>query len=657
VCSFHKIRFLRFCVQTGNQAVLPVKTTVTRIENSRIHDINRTACASVAIYGNDNNRHIKNNRDTTMKAGKIIVLLGFIAAIAAFFLLGGQKYLSFEYVKAQQAAFQQYYQANQAKTIAIYFVAYVVITALSLPAAAVITLVGGAIFGVVVGSIVVSFASTLGATIAFLASRFVLRDSIESKFGSWLKGINEGLERDGPFYLFTIRMIPAIPFFVVNLVFGLTKIKTWTFYWVSQVGMLLGTIVFVNAGTQLAKLESAKGIFSPSIIGAFTFLAILPFITRKIIDIFKSRKVYAKWNHLKPKSFDYNMVVIGAGSAGLVTSLIAGAVKAKVMLVERHKRGGDCLNTGCVPSKALVRSAKMMSHIRRADEFGVAGATGKVDFRAVMERIQGIIKTIEPHDSAERFATLGVDNMAGEARITSPWHVEVTKEDGSKTILTTKTIVIAAGARPFVPPIPGLQEAGVLTSDTLWELREQPKRLVVLGGGPIGSEMTQAFARLGTHVTQVEMAPRIMVREDEEVSQFVQERFKAEGVDVRVNHKAKQVVVENGEKALICEFESKDVRIPFDAILCAVGRVANTTGYGLEELGIGTSKTRTVEANEFLQTVYPQHLGSGRRGGAVSIHPHGSASSLVRGGEWPVWHLQARQGRLFRGALGYLCGA
>jgi pyruvate/2-oxoglutarate dehydrogenase complex dihydrolipoamide dehydrogenase (E3) component/uncharacterized membrane protein YdjX (TVP38/TMEM64 family) len=546
-----------------------------------------------------------------VKSGKIIVLVLFAALIGAFFAFGGTQYLSFDYIKSQQAAFQAYYQANQAKTIAIYFVAYVVITALSLPAAAVITLLGGAIFGVVVGSVVVSFASSLGATVAFLAARFVLRDSIESKFGSWLKGINEGLERDGPFYLFTIRMIPAVPFFVVNLVFGLTKIKTWTFYWVSQVGMFLGTVVFVNAGTQLAKLDSAKGIFSPSIIGAFVFLAVLPMITKWIIGLIKARKVYAKWNHLKPKSFDHNMVVIGAGSAGLVTALIAGAVKAKVMLIEKHRRGGDCLNTGCVPSKALIRSAKFVSHVQRAQEFGMSEASTKVDFRAVMERVQRIIKTIEPHDSAERFETLGVSNMAGSAKITSPWHVEVTEESGKKTVLTTKSIVIAAGARPFVPPIPGLVEAGCLTSDNLWELREQPKRLVVLGGGPIGSEMTQAFARLGTQVTQVEMAPRIMIREDEEVSQFVMARFKAEGIDVRVNHKAKQVVVENGDKFLICEADGKDVKIGFDAILCAVGRVANTTGYGLEELGIPTSKTRTVEANEYLQTMYPNILAAG----------------------------------------------
>jgi len=312
----------------------------------------------------------------------------------------------------------------------------------------------------------------------------------------------------------------------------------------------------------------------------------------------------------KPRRFDRNLVVIGGGSAGLVTAYIAAAVKAKVTLIEKHKLGGDCLNTGCVPSKALIRSAKLLSHMARSREFGIKEARADFDFAEVMERVQRVIQTVEPHDSVERYTGLGVDVIAGSARIVSPWEVEIARNGGaSRERLTTRSIVIAAGARPFVPPIPGIDQVGYLTSDTVWNLRELPKRLVVLGGGPIGSELTQAFARFGAQVTQVEMAPRIMLREDPEVSELVTRRFRAEGIDVRVDHRAKEFVIEDGEKVLIAEHAGEDVRIPFDALLVAVGRAPNLTGYGLEELGIATN--RVVETNAFLQTRYPNIYAAG----------------------------------------------
>ena len=338
-------------------------------------------------------------------------------------------------------------------------------------------------------------------------------------------------------------------------------------------------------------------------------LGIFPLIAKKIIDSVKAKKIYAKWAEKKPSHYDRNVVVIGAGSAGLVTSYIAAAVKAKVTLVERHQMGGDCLNTGCVPSKALIRSAKLLNHISRAKEFGITSASATWDFAEVMERVQRVVNEIEPHDSVARYSSLGVDCMKGSAKIMSPWEVEITRDDGSKQKLTTKNIVIAAGARPFVPPIPGLIDIKPLTSDNIWAIRTLPKRLVVLGGGPIGSELTQCFARFGSQVTQVEMLPRIMIREDAEVSAMVKAKFEAEGVTVLVNHKAKQVVVESGEKFLIVEHEGQEKRIAFDEILCAVGRIANTKGYGLEELGIPAQ--RVVETNEYLETIYPNIFACG----------------------------------------------
>lgn len=543
-----------------------------------------------------------------MKRSRLGLIILIVIAIAAFFAFDLGRFLTLEFFKSQQAAIDAYFTANPLQTAAIFFVIYVTVTGLSLPGAALMTLVAGAIFGLLWGTVIVSFASSIGATLAFLASRFLFREAIQTRFSANLRTVNDGMERDGAFYLFALRLVPAFPFFVINLVMGLTPIRTGSFYWVSQIGMLAGTIVYVNAGTQLARIESLSGILSPTLIISFALLGVFPLIARWIVNAIKARKVYAKWR--RPASFERNLVVIGAGSAGLVSAYIAAAVKAKVTLVEKHRMGGDCLNTGCVPSKALLKSARLLSQIRRAPEYGLKSASADFDFRDVMERVQRVVKTVEPHDSVERYTGLGVECIEGEAKITSPWTVEIKTPAGVRT-LTTRAIIIAAGARPFVPPIPGIEETGYLTSDTVWKIRDLPKRLIVLGGGPIGSELTQAFARLGSQVTQVEMLPRILIREDPEISELVMAQFRKEGIRVLVNHKAKEFTIENGEKILIAEHEGQDVRIPFDELLCAVGRVANTSGYGLEELGIPTTRTRTVDTNEYLQTVYPNIYACG----------------------------------------------
>ena len=542
---------------------------------------------------------------------KIALLAVIAVAIGAYFYFGLGRFLSLDGFKAQQATLSALVTAHPWQSALAFFTAYVAVAALSLPGAAIMTLMGGAIFGFSKGLVLVSFASAIGATLAFLSSRFLLRDWVQAKFGERLKSINDGVERDGPFYLFALRLVPLFPFFVVNLLMGLTSIKIWPFYWVSQLGMLAGTAVFVNAGTQLAQISSLKGIISPAILGSFALLGIFPIVAKKILDVFKRRKVYARFANVKPKSFDRNVIVIGAGSAGLVTSYIAAAVKAKVTLIEKHKMGGDCLNTGCVPSKALIKSAKLLSNMKRAEEFGFKSATAEWNFSDVMERVQRVIREIEPHDSISRYTELGVECLTGTAMIVSPWAVEFTGSDGAKKIITSKNIVIAAGAQPLVPPIPGLANCGYLTSDTLWGMRELPKRLVVLGGGPIGSELTQCFARFGSQVSQIEMAPRILMREDPEVSELVTKAFQKDGVVVLTGHKAKQVAIENGQKILICEHDGVDVRVPFDQILVAVGRTANVTGYGLEALGIPTRPNKTVETNEYLQTLYPNIYACG----------------------------------------------
>ena len=542
-----------------------------------------------------------------MSLRKVLFVIVIGVVVVLYFALDLGRYFSLDAFRSQQAAFENWRAAQPLTAALLFFLAYVAVTGLSLPGAVVMTLAGGAIFGLLWGTILISFASSMGATLAFLASRFLLRDWVQSRFGERLRAINLGVEREGGFYLFTLRLVPVFPFFMINLLMGLTPMRAVTFYWVSQVGMLAGTLVYVNAGTQLAGISGLSGILSPGLIASFALLGIFPLIAKKIVDLIKARQVYARWT--KPARFDRNIIVIGGGSAGLVTAYIAAAVKAKVTLIEKHKLGGDCLNTGCVPSKALIRSAKFLSHVSRAKELGCRSASADFSFADVMERVQRVIRQVEPHDSVERYTGFGVDVIEGRAKLVSPWEVEVTHTSGATERLSTRSIVIAAGARPFVPPIPGIEEVGYLTSDTVWDLRELPRRLVVLGGGPIGCELTQAFARLGATVTQVEMLPRLMIREDPEVSDLVAARFRAEGIDVLLNHKAKAFAVENGEKILIAEHEGRELRIPFDAVLVAVGRVANLKGYGLEEVGV--SATRTVDTNDFLQTNYPNIYAAG----------------------------------------------
>lgn len=533
-----------------------------------------------------------------MKNKKVLFAI-VIALVAAFFIFDLGRFLSLDYLKSQQAALADLYSNRPFTVIASFFAIYVAATALSLPGAAILTLGAGAIFGLFTGTLIVSFASSIGATLAFLVSRFLLRDSIESKFGDKLQTFNDNIDKDGAFYLFTVRLVPVFPFFLVNLVMGLTKLKTGVFYLVSQLGMLAGTIVFVNAGTQLAKIDSLSGIVSPKILFSFALLGIFPLIAKKVIDIVKARKVYA--DHPKPESYDRDIVVIGAGAGGLVSSYIGAAVKARVTLIERHKMGGDCLNFGCVPSKALIRSAKLMDSIKHSTRYGVEKATGEIDFAKTMGRVHEVIKKIEPHDSIERYTNLGVDVITGDAKITSPWTVEV-----NGTTLTTRNIIIATGAQPFVPPIPGLDKVDYLTSDNLWNITSLPKRLVVLGGGPIGSELTQAFTRLGSEVWQIEMVDRIMNREDPEISEMIKQKFIEDGVHVMIDTKAVGVEVDNnGEKHLICEHDGEQISIAFDQIIIAVGRSARSKGFGLEELDISTRKNGTIEVNEFLQTRFP----------------------------------------------------
>jgi len=556
-----------------------------------------------------------------MRLRQTLLLFLLAVAIGSFVAFDLGRFLSFEQLKASQSSFAQWHVQQPLVVAMAYFMVYVLATALSFPGATIITLAGGAIFGLWQGLVMVSFASTIGATLAFLASRFLLRDWVQVRFGQRLAAINAGVDKEGSLYLFTLRLIPVVPFFLINLLMGLTRMKTLTFYGVSQLGMLAGTAVYVNAGTQLAQLDSPAGILSPALLGSFVLLGIFPLLARRVVAAVRKRQVYARWAAQRPARFDRNLIVIGGGAGGLVSAYIAAAVNAKVTLIEAHKMGGDCLNYGCVPSKALIKSAKIAHQMRHASRYGLSDGVPAFSFKAVMQRVHDVIKAIEPHDSVERYTGLGVQVLQGYGKLINPWTVEVVLNNSStepqgtpkRVRLTARSIVIAAGARPFVPPLPGLQEVGYVTSDTLWDafsrLDAVPPRLLVLGGGPVGCELAQSFARLGSQVTQVEMSACIMAREDLEVSEFVKAALQADGVTVLTGHQALRCELVNGEKTLVAEHAGVQKSIVFDQLLCAVGRVARLQGYGLEELGIPTDST--IETNEYLQTIYPNIYAAG----------------------------------------------
>ena len=542
-----------------------------------------------------------------MSFGKVGLLAFLVAAIAAFFVFDLGNYLTLDSLKARQADLATLLDNRPLLIIGGFFLLYVATTALSLPGAVILTLAAGAIFGLWLGTLIVSFASAIGASLAFLSSRYILRGWVKARFGKRVAAIDRGIEKDGASYLLTLRLIPAFPFFLINLAMGLTTMRLVTFYFVSQIGMLPGTVIFVNAGTRLAAIDSPGDVLSPALIGSFVLLGLFPLIAKFVVGLVKRRRVYRPYR--RPRSFDRNLVVIGAGAGGLVTAYIAAAVRAKVTLVEAGTMGGDCLNTGCVPSKALIRSARLAHDMRHAGEYGLASATPRVDFKAVMARIRSVIATIAPADSVERYTKLGVDVRLGHATIVDPWTVEIADREGGTQRFTTRSIVIAAGAEPFVPDIPGLAESGYLTSDTMWDAlaaRDSvPERLTIVGGGPIGTEMAQAFARLGSAVTLVEAGPRILPNEDAEVSAFITDILRGEGVDVRTGNEA----VRCEGKSLIVKFGDEETAVAFDDLIVAVGRKARLSGYGLEELGIETGKTLIVD--ETLKTLYPNIFAVG----------------------------------------------
>ncbi|MGY3806989.1 FAD-dependent oxidoreductase [Aeromonas veronii] len=544
-----------------------------------------------------------------MNRTRLLLALVMGSLIGTFFALDLGRYLTLDALQAQQAAVAQWVDSHFVSASLLFVLIYVLSTALSLPGASLLTLGGSAVFGVAWGLLLVSFASTLGATLAFLSARFLLRDWVEQRFGDKLATFQSGMAKEGAFYLLSLRLIPIFPFFLVNLLMGLTPIRVSTYYWVSQLGMLPGTFVYVLAGSELGQLTSTGNILSPGLMVALTLLGLMPWLVKKLTAKLALHRLLSPYR--KPARYDYNLLVIGAGAGGLVTSYIAAAVKAKVALIEKHKMGGDCLNSGCVPSKALIRSARFAAEQRKADELGFSPSHSRADFAAVMERVAEVIKEVEPHDSIERYQGLGVECIEGEARLVSPWEVEV---NGQR--LASRHIVIATGARPLVPKLPGLDQVPCLTSDSLWQLRTPPRRLLVLGGGPIGCELAQSFALLGIPVTLVELSEQLLPREDSEVADALAGQMSRDGVQLLTGWRAERadyLPTAKGDLPIRLQLRRGDETqvVEGDQLLLALGRVANVSGFGLEELGVELAPRGTIAVDGFLATNFPSILAVG----------------------------------------------
>ncbi|WP_429134763.1 FAD-dependent oxidoreductase [Aeromonas veronii] len=544
-----------------------------------------------------------------MNRTRLLLALVMGSLIGTFFALDLGRYLTLDALQAQQAAVAQWVDSHFVSASLLFVLIYVLSTALSLPGASLLTLGGSAVFGVAWGLLLVSFASTIGATLAFLSARFLLRDWVTARFGDKLATFQSGMAKEGAFYLLSLRLIPIFPFFLVNLLMGLTPIRVSTYYWVSQLGMLPGTFVYVLAGSELGQLTSTGNILSPGLMVALTLLGLMPWLVKKLTAKLALLRLLSPYR--KPARYDYNLLVIGAGAGGLVTSYIAAAVKAKVALIEKHKMGGDCLNSGCVPSKALIRSARFAAEQRKADELGFSQSHSRADFAAVMERVAEVIKKAEPHDSIERYQGLGVECIEGEARLVSPWEVEV---NGQR--LASRHIVIATGARPLVPKLPGLDQVPYLTSDSLWQLRTPPRRLLVLGGGPIGCELAQSFALLGIPVTLMELSEQLLPREDSEVADALAGQMSRDGVQLLTGWRAERadyLPAVEGELPIRLQLRRGDETqvVEGDQLLLALGRVANVSGFGLEALGVELAPRGTLAVDGFLATNFPSILAVG----------------------------------------------
>jgi len=530
---------------------------------------------------------------------------------------------------------------------------YVLAAVLFLPGS-VITLGAGFLFGVPTGLLTVWLGANLGAFAAFLVGRTIAREWIAQKVKGNAKfaAIDEELAREGFKVVLLLRLSPVFPFDILNYALGLTKVSFRNYALASVLGMLPGTLMYVYFGSAARSLaEVATGNVEGGLAGQVFFwiglaatIAVALVVTRIARNSLRGAEALAHqvsvttdelvtspadekikvdpndrhnmelvsnvhppgWVNPEPAK-RYNLVVIGAGTAGLVTAAGAAGLGAKVALVERHLMGGDCLNYGCVPSKALIRSSRVSAEIRTAKNYGIEVPEGaSPNFPAVMERLRKTRAGISHHDSAQRFKELGVDVFLGHARLTGPTSLEV----GGK-ILHFKKAVIATGARAVHLPIKGLGEAGFLTNETVFSLTERPSRLAVIGGGPIGCEMAQAFHRLGSQVVLFHNNDHILDREDSAAAEIIQNRFVREGIRLILNSDLKEVETVDGEKVVRFEVDGVRDSIAVNEILVGVGRAPNVEDLDLKAAGVQYDTRRGVFVDDHLRTTNPAIFAAG----------------------------------------------
>lgn len=544
---------------------------------------------------------------------KYLILFLLILILILYYLFFPKEYLSLAFVKENINSIKNYVNYNYTTSALSYLIIYSLSSALAIPSALILTLSSGILFGLVPGILLTSLGSTLGAVLAFLISRYLFLDLFKSKFRNQYEQMDKEIKKNGNLHLLTLRLVPIFPFWLVNLLMGLSEISLWRYLFISFAGMIPATIVYVYAGLSLSSISELRDVISPSIFFSLLLLSILPYVLRAVVNYYLKKKLYRHYK--KPRAFDYNLIIIGGGSAGLVTTFIARILKAKVAIIEKEKMGGDCLNTGCVPSKSLIKIAKIISYGKTPSSWGLKNINIDFSFEDIMNKIHSIIKEIEPHDSIVRYTQLGAECFLGQAQILSPWEVQI----GEK-IISAKYLVIATGARPIIPQIPGIESISPLTSENIWQLKKQPARLGILGGGVIAAELAQAFSRLGSSVFIIEESSRILSREDEDASGLIHEIFIKEGIKIYTSHTLKKCEKSGDEKILLCiDREGREISLVCDQLFIAIGRKATTSGFGLEKIKLDLNDNGSIKVNEYMQTSLPNIFACGDVAGPFNL--------------------------------------
>jgi pyruvate/2-oxoglutarate dehydrogenase complex dihydrolipoamide dehydrogenase (E3) component/uncharacterized membrane protein YdjX (TVP38/TMEM64 family) len=532
--------------------------------------------------------------------------------------------------------------------------AYVFLTVLLVPGSA-ITVGAGTLFGLKIGFIVVVLGANLGALVAFFLARTLLRQRVArwAESNPRFRLLDRAIGKQGFKMVLLTRLSPIFPFVLLNYFLGLTAVRTGAYVLGNLLGMLPATFLFVYLGAAArdalaGQLNVSVGLYQQilKVVGLLATIAVVIMITRIARQALRQTEQLDEGStvpgkprlepNYRPATFDkmmivddahdrrliqnchpphwinpapagkYNLVVIGAGTAGLVSAAGAAGLGAKVALIEHNLMGGDCLNIGCVPSKAMIRAARAAHDARDAARFGLEIACEpQVAFAGAMERMRKLRAGISDHDSAERFRKLGVDVFIGTARFTGASSIEV---DGKR--LEFRRAVIAAGARAAKLPIPGLEKTGYLTNETVFRLTELPRRIAIIGAGPVGCELAQTFARFGSKVTLLSDGAEILPKEDADAAAIVRKKMEQDGVRIVTKAKIHRAEKNNGEKILAATVGEAAVDINCDAVLVAAGRTPNLEGLDLEAAGIGYTY-RGVEVDDWLRTKNPRVYAAG----------------------------------------------